>query len=132
MLILSKTLLDEMIEQCRREAPDEACGILAGKVSKIEKVYRMDNAEKGPATFFMDPKEQFKAMKDIRQLGLEMIGIYHSHVASQAYPSGHDVEMAFYPEASYVIISLKNMESPQVRSFKIAEGEITEEEVRIV
>ncbi|HID12037.1 MAG TPA: M67 family peptidase [Candidatus Latescibacteria bacterium] len=68
--------------------------------------YRRFLYEAGRAASFMDPKEQIDALKDIRRLGLEMVGIYHSHVASPAYPSKRDIKLAFYPEVSYVIVSL--------------------------
>ena len=131
MIIIRKNLKEAIVEQCRREFPNEACGILAGKAQRVEKIYEMTNAEKSSEIFFMDAKEQLKVMKEIRTLGLEMVAIYHSHVASQAYPSSHDVELAFYPEASYVIVSLKDKASPSVRSFKIKDGKIAEEEVKI-
>jgi proteasome lid subunit RPN8/RPN11 len=70
-------------------------------------------------------------MKEIRNNSEEMLGIYHSHVASEAYPSSHDVELALYPEVSYVIISIKDKKNPSIRSFKIIEGKITEEELKI-
>ena len=104
MLILKKEFFEKIIAQSKREFPNEACGILAGKEGRVEKVYEMANIEKSASTFFMDAKEQLKVMKEIRNLGLEMAGIYHSHVASQAYPSAHDVELALYVEASYVIV----------------------------
>jgi len=131
MIILKKTDRDALIEHATREFPNEACGILAGKGGKAEKVYEMTNTDKTAATFFMDAKEQFKVTKEIRNSGLEMIGIYHSHVASEGYPSSHDVEMAFYPEVSYVIVSLVDKDKPDIRSFKIKEGEIKEEELKI-
>ncbi len=139
MLWLNKRQADEIIEHSKRESPDEACGILAGKVSpeppqkekKVEKVYPMANAEASPQTFFMDPKEQLKVMKEIRNSGLEMVGIYHSHLKTEAYPSAHDVELAFYPEVSFVIASIKDKDNPGIRSFRIVEGKIEEEEVRI-
>lgn len=131
MLTLKKDLLEKILKQIKEESPNEACGILAGKNCIVEKVYAMANIDKSPATYFMDAKEQLLVMKEIRNLGLEMVGIYHSHVASPAYPSAHDVEMAFYPEVSYVIISLKDKDNPTVRSFKIEEGKIAEEEVKI-
>lgn len=131
MLILKKELFEQIVAQSKEELPNEACGILAGKDGKAEKVYKMINTDKSPSTFFMDPKEQLKAMKEIRNSGLEMLGIYHSHVASAAYPSGHDVELAFYPEVSYVIISLKDKNNPGICSFKIKEGKITEEQIKI-
>lgn len=137
-MILKKELAEQIIRQCVRELPDEACGILAGEAGlpagqagEVKSVYEMTNADKSPATYFMDAKEQLKVMKGIRALGLEMTGIYHSHVASPAYPSAHDVELAFYPEVSYVIISLKDKDNPSIRSFKIKEGKITEERLII-
>ena len=132
MIIIREDLRKAIIKHSKTEFPNEACGMLAGKGRRVEKVYEMTNAEKSPETFFMDAKEQLKVMKEIRTLGLEMIGIYHSHVASQAYPSNHDVELAFYPEASYVIVSLKDKASPSMRSFKIKDGKIAEEEVKII
>ncbi len=130
MLYLTKKQAEELIEHSKKESPDEVCGILAGKEGKIIKIYRMTNADKSPQTFFMDPKEQLKVMKEIRNLGLKMVGIYHSHLETDAYPSTHDVELSFYPEVSYVIISLKDKDSPSIKSFKIEEGKIIEEEVR--
>lgn len=131
MLILKKGLFEQIVKECIKELPNEACGILAGKEARIQKVYEMTNVDKSPSTYFMDAKEQFKVMKEIRNLGLEMLGIYHSHVASPARPSAHDVELAFYPEASYVIVSLEDKNNPCIRSFKIKEGTITEEEIKI-
>ncbi len=131
MLTLKKDLLEKIFKQIKEESPNESCGILAGKNDRAEKVYAMANIDKSPATYFMDTKEQLLVMKDMRNLGLEMVGIYHSHVASPAYPSAHDVELAFYPEVPYVIISLKDKDNPTVRSFKIEEGKIAEEEVKI-
>ena len=121
-----------MISHCQNEFPNEACGIVGGKGEQVEKVYPMTNSDKSPETFFMAPQEQLRVMKEIRNLGLDMIAIYHSHVASEAYPSAHDVELVFYPEASYVIVSLKGKDNPSVRSFKINDGKITEEEIKIV
>ena len=150
MIILKKADRDALIEHAIREFPDEACGILAGPPShspvcraglnlpysntvlrRVTRIYEMTNTDKTAATFFMDAKEQFKVMKEIRNSGLEMVGIYHSHVASEGYPSSHDVEMAFYPEVSYVIVSLVDKDKPDIRSFKIKEGKIEEEELKI-
>lgn len=130
MLYLNKKQVDELVEHSDRESPNEACGILAGMEGRVEKIYRMSNADKSSRTFFMDPKEQLKVMKEIRNQGLEMAGIYHSHLETEAYPSAHDVKLAYYPEVSYVIVSLKDKANPGIRSFKIVEGKITEEEVK--
>ncbi|MDP3786809.1 MAG: M67 family metallopeptidase [Candidatus Omnitrophota bacterium] len=131
MIFIKKNLVEKIIAHSRKEFPNEACGILVGKDGKAEKVYEMANVDKSPSSYLMEPKEQLKIMKEIRNSELEMVGIYHSHVASEAYPSSHDVELAFYPEASYVIISLKDKRNPRIRSFKIVDGRITEEEVKI-
>lgn len=131
MIYITKNLFERMIEHSKREFPNEACGILSSSQGRVEKVYEMTNTDKSPQTFFMDAKEQLRVMKEIRKQGQEMIGIYHSHVASEAYPSSHDVELALYPEVSYVIISIKNKKNPSVRSFKIVEGKISEEELKI-
>jgi len=121
-----------LIEHSKRDAPYEACGILAGLAGKVEKVYPMTNAKKARDVFLMDPPEQFRVMKEMRKSGVEMVGIYHSHPETDAYPSAHDVEMACYPNISYVIVSLKQGNKPlPLRSFRITGGRISEEEVKI-
>jgi len=131
MLIIRKDLSDRIIVHSQGEFPNEACGILAGRANEVTKIYEMANVKKSPSSYFMDAKEQFSAMKDMRNNGLEMLGLYHSHVASKAYPSSRDVEMAFYPDASYVIVSLEDKLNPDIRSFKIEEGKITEEKIKV-
>lgn len=129
MLYLTRKQVEELAEHSKRESPNEACGILAGREGKVKKVYRMANTDKSPVTFFMDSKEQLEVMKEIRNLGLEMVGIYHSHLATEAYPSARDVELAFYPEVSHVIVSIKDRNNPSIRSFRIVEGKIEEEKI---
>lgn len=131
MLILRRELFEGILRHGLKELPNEACGILAGKDEEVAKIYEMINIDRSPESFFMDSKEQLKVMKDIRNSGLEMVGIYHSHVASEAYPSNEDVKLAFYPEVSYAIITIKDKKHPCLRSFKIREGQIEEEEVKI-
>ena len=131
MLKIKKDFFEQIVGHCKQEFPNEACGLLAGKDENVAKVYLAINVDKSPESFLMDTKEQLKITKEIRNSGLDMIGIYHSHVASEAYPSEHDLSLAFYPDVSYVIITLKDKNKPVIRSFKIVEGRITEEEVRI-
>lgn len=134
MLYLSKKQLEELVEHSKREFPNEACGILAGNQGdkKVEKIYQMTNVEANPQTFSVDSKEHFKVVKEMRNLELEMVGMYHSHPETEARPSAHDVESANYPEISYVIVSIMDKENPSIRSFKIIDGKISEEEVKIV
>ncbi|MEK7395817.1 MAG: M67 family metallopeptidase [Candidatus Poribacteria bacterium] len=130
MLIIEKEFLSDIIAHAKIDAPHESCGILAGKADHVEKVYKMTNTADNPETFyFMDPKEQLKVMKEIRNQELEMIGIYHSHPNSPAYPSAKDVELAFYPEAVYVIISFESKDAPIIKAYKIVEGVIHEEKI---
>jgi proteasome lid subunit RPN8/RPN11 len=132
MLYLTKKQAEELIEHSKSESPNEACGIIAGKEGRAERVYQMTNTDKSAKTFFMDSKEQLKVMKEIRALGLEMVGIYHSHLQTEAFPSIHDVELAYYPQVSYVIVSLKDRDNPRIRAFRIVEGKIEEEKLEIV
>lgn len=141
MLYLNKKQAEKLIQYFKKEFPDEACGILAGEIvqrssnnveRKVTKTYNMSNTDKSKKTFFMNPAQQLKVMKEIRNLGLEMVGICHSHPETEAYPSAYDVELACYPEISYVIISLKDKNNPDIRSFRIVEGEIHKEEIKII
>lgn len=132
MLLLSKKQANELIEHSRKKLPNEACGILAGKDRKVEKVYQMTNTDESSTTFFMEPKQQLKVMKEIRNLRLEMVGIYHSHPDTKAYPSTRDVNMAFYEDVSYVIISLQDKEDIKIKSFKIKNKKIQEEKLKII
>jgi proteasome lid subunit RPN8/RPN11 len=141
---LKKKQFQEITKHCQEEYPKEACGILAGRYvgepsvpeqgedtsGTVEKVYRMRNISENPETcYFMEPKEQLRVFKEMGRLGIEMLGIYHSHSGTSAYPSKLDCEMAFYPEASYVIISLQDFNNPDVHAFRIIESRIQEEKI---
>lgn len=130
MLCLTKEQVSNLLRHSKIESPNEACGILAGKDERVEKVYKMINRDKSATSFFMDPQEQLRVMKEIRSSGLDFIGVYHSHPETRAYPSAHDVELAYYPEVSYIIVSLKDKDNPDMRSYKIVDGKITEEGVK--
>ncbi len=86
----------------------------------VKKIYKMKNISEVPEScYFMSPEEQFKVFKEIRGENLELVAIYHSHTNSPAYPSKRDVELAFYPEVVYLIISMINFNEPEIRGFKI-------------
>lgn len=128
---LPRALCEEMLAQCRREYPKEACGMLAGSGGVVRQVYPMRNVDESPISYAMDPLEQLRVMKRMRAQGEELLAIYHSHTASAAYPSPVDVKLATYPEVSYVLVSLKDQAAPAVRGFRIQDGTITEHEMRI-
>ncbi len=124
-LDIPKNLHDEMISHCREAFPNEACGILAGKGDEVSKIYKMTNVEKSPVSYFMDSREQFKVMKDIREKNLSMLAIFHSHPSSPAYPSAKDLSLAFYEDSIYIIVSLMEKE-PVAKGYSMKEGKIEE------
>ena len=130
-LVIPRELFDQMVTHCRVYYPDEACGILAGTVSKVTKVYPMLNSEPSPVSYFMEPKEQFRVMKELRLEGLTMLAIFHSHPQSPAYPSVKDVDLAFYEDTVYVIISLMNQQEPVIKAFTIVDGAVKEATFKI-
>ena len=125
-LLISREFADQMVTHCRACYPNEACGILAGTGNRVTRVYPMSNAEPTPVSYFMEPKEQFRVMKELRQEGLAMVAIFHSHPQSPAYPSVKDISLAFYPDAVYVIIGLTNLESPEIKAYTIIDGVVKE------
>jgi proteasome lid subunit RPN8/RPN11 len=140
MLIIKKTDLQTIHDHCAAGCPNEACGMLAGKNGRIEKVYLMTNAKPDPNYYEMEPDEQFRVMNEIRQSGLELVGMFHSHPTGRAYPSSVDVEKAYwpgtllpnYPDAVYVIVSLMDRAHPVVKGYLIDAGSVTEVPVKIV
>ena len=131
MLRISQALVDEVIAHCRSRYPKEACGILVGRREIIEQVYTMTNTEDSPIGYAMDPKEQLRVEKTMRQHGQRMLAIFHSHTASEAYPSSVDVSLAISPEISYVLVSLKRQEQPDFKSYRIDGATITPEDIVI-
>jgi [CysO sulfur-carrier protein]-S-L-cysteine hydrolase len=125
-LKLSRTFADAIIEQARSEHPNEACGLLGGTNGEATRLFQMANAERSPVIYRMEPAEQLRVFNEIDEEGLDLVGIYHSHTRSPAYPSSTDVSLAYYPEAVYLIVSLADMEKPDLRGFRIQDGKVTE------
>lgn len=128
-LIIPSTIYREMISHCLAGYPNEACGILAGKDGVVKNIYRMKNIENSPVSYMMEPLEQLRVMKQMRSEGLSMLAIFHSHPCASAYPSAKDVNLAFYDDVVYIIISLTE-NTPVVKGYSIKEGRI--EEVQIL
>ena len=125
-------MADELVAHAREEAPNECCGMIGGSDGKAATVYRSINAEASPLRYSLDAGDQFRIMEEMERRGEELIGIYHSHTASAAYPSQTDVNLATYPDAVYVIVSLEKPESPDLRGFWIRDGRIDDAELEIV
>lgn len=135
MIIMTKQQYNEIVGHSLQAVPNEACGLLGGKaeegVKYVAKVYLLTNVDNSPEHFSMDPKEQFAAVKDMRSNGWSLLGNFHSHPASPARPSEEDKRLAFDPEASYMILSLLDERNIALKSFRIAKGEVKEEELII-
>jgi [CysO sulfur-carrier protein]-S-L-cysteine hydrolase len=121
----------EIVEQGLREFPNECCGVIAGREGAPVKVFPMKNADASPVTYRLDGREQLQVFDAMDDEGLELWAIYHSHTHSDAYPSDTDIRLAFYPDARYMLLSLADREEPELRSFFILDGEVTEEELSI-
>lgn len=128
-LLIQRELLNEIIDHCKEVYPNEACGILAGRGGIIKKIYRAVNVDDSSVTYRIEP---FQVLKNLKQDGLEMIAVYHSHPHSEAYPSLVDVERASDPDSAYVsiyvIVSLMH-EEPEVRAFATSDRKIREVEL---
>ena len=134
-LSVPRTIKEEVIQYCQSRWPKEACGILAANKRseipgrEIVQMYTMTNVEDSPVGYSMDPREQLQLEKTMRQRGQKLAGIFHSHTASEAYPSPVDVAHAISPDISYVLVSLKKREAPDFKSYRIDGSVVTEEDV---
>lgn len=132
MLQIERSFVDDMIAHARAEAPNECCGLLAGKDGRVVKVFGTNNTEKSPVRYNVDPRELLQIDREIEAQGWQLVGIYHSHTHTQAYPSATDVKLAFWPGVVYLIISLKDRAGPVMRAFRIEDDNIMEEELQVV
>jgi proteasome lid subunit RPN8/RPN11 len=126
---IAQRLVDEMVAHAREDLPNECCGMVGGADGEARTVYRAANAEASPFRYSIDAKEQFRLMQEIEGAGEELVGIYHSHTKSPAYPSQTDVNLAGWPDAVYLIASLANAGAPEVKGFWIRDGQISEAEL---
>lgn len=130
-LRLSADQYQAIINHARACKPEEACGILAGEADGVaKKVFLMENAEHSDVFYTMDSREQFEVFDAIERDGLKLLAIFHSHPHSPPLPSAQDLELAFYPDAFYLIISLMH-EEPQAGVFRIVDGRIEEAELAL-
>jgi proteasome lid subunit RPN8/RPN11 len=132
MFAIDRQSYDTLVAHARAGHPNEACALLGGRDGTVEKVYALPNAEASATFYLVDPKVLYRVMREIDDLDMELVGIFHSHTFTEAYPSRTDVELAKYPEATYLILSLADPEEPVLRAFHIRDGQVAEEEVRVV
>lgn len=118
-LVVPAGVHHEMVEHCRTGMPNEACGFLGGRDGVAERLYPMTNEAASPVLYRPPGKEMIAALSDMDEAGLDLVGIFHSHVASPPYPSPTDINFAHYPDAVYLIVSLASSHSPETRGFLI-------------
>ncbi len=132
-LVLSRALRDDLVAHARAGLPNEACGILGGRGGIAERFYPAVNGEPSPFFYNIEARDLLRILQEIEHdFGIDpaaedvedaVAAVYHSHVESPAFPSRTDVEIAHWPDAAYVIVSLGS-EPPDVRAFMIRDGRI--------
>lgn len=127
-------LVDAMLAHARRDHPDEACGVLAGPEGsdRPQRHIPMTNAERSPTFYRFDSGEQLQVWRSMESANEVPVVIYHSHTATEAYPSRTDISLAAEPEAHYVLVSTRDAEGVELRSYRIVGGAVTEEPVHVV
>jgi [CysO sulfur-carrier protein]-S-L-cysteine hydrolase len=134
VLTISRDLYDKIVAHARADHPDEACGVLAGPAGsdRPERFIPMTNAARSPTFYEFDSSEQFQIWKQMDERDEEPVVIYHSHTATQAYPSRTDISYAGEPNAHYVLVSTRDPAVTEFRSYRILGNEVTEEPVTVV
>jgi proteasome lid subunit RPN8/RPN11 len=139
VLVIRADLVDEIVAHARRDHPDEACGVVAGPEGsdRPERFVPMLNAARSPTFYEFDSGDLLRLYRDMDARGEVPVVIYHSHTATEAYPSRTDIGLAQEPHAHYVLVSTREpalLDGPdrEFRSFRIVDGVVTEEDVRVV
>lgn len=134
MLVIRRDLVDAMVAHARRDHPDEACGVIAGPYGsdRPERFIEMENAERSPTFYRFDAAEQLKVWREMDANDEVPVVIYHSHTATEAYPSRTDISFAGEPDAHYVLVSTRDPIEYELRSYRIVDGVVTEEPVKII
>jgi proteasome lid subunit RPN8/RPN11 len=134
VLEIDQDTYDAIVAHARRDHPDEACGIVAGPAGsgRPRRFIPMLNAARSPTFYEFDSHDLLTLYREMDDRGEEPVVIYHSHTATEAYPSRTDISLAMEPGAHYVLVSTREPVVSDFRSYRIVDGEVTEEEVRLV
>jgi [CysO sulfur-carrier protein]-S-L-cysteine hydrolase len=134
VLEISRDLHDKIVAHARADHPDEACGVIAGPAGsdRPERFIPMTNAARSPTFYEFDSTEQFRVWREMDKRDEEPVVIYHSHTATEAYPSRTDISYAGEPGAHYVLASTRDEDKTEFRSYRILDGQVTEEPVNVV
>jgi [CysO sulfur-carrier protein]-S-L-cysteine hydrolase len=134
VLSIDRETYDAIVAHARRDHPDEACGIVAGPAGsdRPARFVPMLNAARSPTFYEFDSADLLQLYKELDANDEEPVVVYHSHTATEAYPSRTDIAYASEPNAHYVLVSTRDAEDTEFRSFRIVDGEVTEEPVEVV
>jgi proteasome lid subunit RPN8/RPN11 len=130
-IVLSEQHQRQIFDHCLAERPNEACGLVAGRGERVQQVYPARNREQSPVRYEVEPADLLRIFKAIDEADQDLLGIFHSHVYTQAYPSQTDVRLAYYPDAIYFLVSLANERQPVLKGYTIVNGKIDEIEVLV-
>jgi len=122
---IAPELIDRIVAHARRDFPNECCGMIAVRDGRAVSVHEAENLAASPLRFEVDGLEVHRTIEEIEDAGGELGAIYHSHTRSDPLPSQTDINLAFYPEALYVIVGVKGPED-DVRAFTIVDGQVSE------
>ncbi|WP_304453729.1 M67 family metallopeptidase [Nocardiopsis sp. YSL2] len=133
MLSIDRSIYDKIVAHARRDHPDEACGIVAGPEGsdRPERYVEMMNAARSPTFYEFDSTEYKQVYDQLWDRDEDFVVIYHSHTMTEAYPSRTDITYAQWPQAHYVLVSTRDPDTVEFRSYRIIDGEVTEEPVEI-
>ena len=126
---ITRELFEEMVKHAREESPNECCGMVGSNDGQAVAVYRAVNAEASPLRFRIDPEEQLELHNRIEDAGLELGAIYHSHTRTEPRPSQTDINFAkMWPGVLWIIVGLVG-ERPDVRTWRIDDGRVSDAEL---
>jgi proteasome lid subunit RPN8/RPN11 len=134
VLRIDRATYDQIVAHARRDHPDEACGVVAGRAGtdRPERFVPMLNAARSPTFYEFDSGDLLRLYREMDDRDEEPVVIYHSHTATEAYPSRTDIALAQEPGAHYVLVSTREPDHTEFRSYRIVDGVVTEEEVSVV
>jgi proteasome lid subunit RPN8/RPN11 len=133
VLVIRRDLVEAIVEHARRDHPDEACGVIAGpSADRPERFVPMLNAARSPTFYEFESGDLLRLYREMDAKDEVPAVVYHSHTATEAYPSRTDVSYAGEPEAHYVLVSTREPDTHEFRSYRIVDGEVAEEPVEIV
>jgi proteasome lid subunit RPN8/RPN11 len=134
VLSIRRDLVDAIVEHARKDHPDEACGVIAGPAGsdRPERFVPMLNAARSPTFYEFDSMDLLRLYREMDDNDEEPVVVYHSHTATEAYPSRTDIAYANEPGAHYVLVSTRDEDTHEFRSFRIVDGVVTEEEVQVI